>query len=48
MYNDFVLVGPKSDAEVIKSATSAEEALKKISLGKTPFISRGDDSGTHK
>lgn len=48
MWNDFVLVGPKSDPEAIKSASSAEEALKKISLGKTPFISRGDDSGTHK
>lgn len=48
MYNDFILVGPKSDPEAIKSASSAEEALKKISLGKTPFISRGDDSGTHK
>jgi tungstate transport system substrate-binding protein len=48
MYNDFVLVGPKSDPEEIKSAPSAEEALKKISQGKTPFISRGDDSGTHK
>lgn len=48
MYNDFVLVGPTSDPEGIKSMPSAEEALKKISLGKTPFISRGDDSGTHK
>ncbi|MSS75646.1 MAG: tungsten ABC transporter substrate-binding protein [Methyloglobulus sp.] len=48
MWNDFILVGPKSDPEAIKSAPSVEDALKKISLGKTPFISRGDDSGTHK
>lgn len=48
MHNDFVIVGPKTDPETIKSASNAEEALKKISEGKTPFISRGDDSGTHK
>lgn len=48
MWNDFILVGPKSDPEAIKSAPSVEDALKKISLGKTPFISRGDDSGAHK
>jgi tungstate transport system substrate-binding protein len=48
MWNDFILVGPKSDPEAIKSAPSAEAALKKISAGKTLFISRGDDSGTHK
>ncbi|MDD5462700.1 MAG: substrate-binding domain-containing protein [Methylococcales bacterium] len=48
MHNDFVIVGPKSDPEGIKSTTNAEEALKKISAGKTAFISRGDDSGTHK
>ncbi len=48
MWNDFILVGPKSDPEAVKSAPNVEEAMKKISLGKTPFISRGDDSGTHK
>jgi len=48
MHNDFVIAGPKSDPDGIKSAASAEEALKKISAGKTAFISRGDDSGTHK
>ena len=48
MHNDFVIVGPKSDPDCIKSAANAEEALKIISAGKTAFISRGDDSGTHK
>lgn len=48
MHNDFVIVGPKSDPDGIKSAANIEEALKKISAGKTAFISRGDDSGTHK
>ena len=48
MHNDFVIVGPKSDPDGIKSARNVEEAMKKISAGKTAFISRGDDSGTHK
>jgi tungstate transport system substrate-binding protein len=48
MHNDFVIVGPKSDPEAVKSAGNVEAALKKISQGKTAFISRGDDSGTHK
>jgi tungstate transport system substrate-binding protein len=48
MHNDFVIVGPKTDPDSIKSAANVEEALKKISAGKTAFISRGDDSGTHK
>ena len=48
MHNDFVIVGPKSDPDGIKSAANVEDALKKISIGKTAFISRGDDSGTHK
>ncbi|MGR8953603.1 MAG: substrate-binding domain-containing protein [Gammaproteobacteria bacterium] len=48
MHNDFVLVGPKSDPEKIASAAGIVDALQKISRGRTPFISRGDDSGTHK
>ena len=48
MYNDFVIVGPKSDPAGIKSAKNVVEALKKISSGTAPFASRGDDSGTHK
>ncbi len=47
MYNDFVLVGPAGDPAGVKGKTAAE-ALKLISEKKAPFVSRGDDSGTHK
>jgi tungstate transport system substrate-binding protein len=47
MHNDFVILGPKSDPAGIKGLQSAGEALKKIADAKAPFISRGDDSGTH-
>ena len=47
MYNDFILVGPASDPAKIKGKTAAE-ALAAIAAAKAPFISRGDDSGTHK
>ena len=48
MYNDFVLIGPKEDPAHIASSQSVTEALKKIRTSRSPFISRGDDSGTHK
>jgi tungstate transport system substrate-binding protein len=48
MYNDFVIVGPKSDPDGLKKAKTAVEAFKILAEGKAPFISRGDDSGTHK
>lgn len=48
MYNDFVLVGPKSDPAGINGSTSAADALAKIAANKSPFTSRGDDSGTNK
>ncbi len=48
MHNDFVVVGPKSDPEGLKSAKNANEAFQRLAEGKAPFISRGDDSGTHK
>jgi tungstate transport system substrate-binding protein len=48
MYNDFVIVGPAADPAGIKGMKDAEAALKKIAEAKTPFVSRGDDSGTHK
>ena len=48
MYNDFVLVGPKSDPAGISSIESIEEALSNIKNREHSFISRGDDSGTHK
>lgn len=48
MYNDFVLIGPKADDAGIAGAGSAADALQKIAGAKAPFVSRGDDSGTHK
>ncbi len=47
MYNDFIIVGPKSDPAGIKGGKDAADALKKIAATKSPFISRGDKSGTH-
>jgi tungstate transport system substrate-binding protein len=47
MYNDFVLIGPKSDPAGIKGMTDVAEALKAIKAKGAPFISRGDRSGTH-
>jgi tungstate transport system substrate-binding protein len=48
MYNDFVIIGPENDPAGIKGMKDAALALKKIAEAKAPFISRGDDSGTHK
>ncbi len=48
MYNDFVLVGPKTDPAGLREAKSATEALVNIEEKMSPFVSRGDDSGTHK
>jgi tungstate transport system substrate-binding protein len=45
MYNDFVLLGPKSDPANVKGKDIAD-ALKKIAAANAPFISRGDKSGT--
>ncbi len=46
MYNDFVIVGPKSDPAGSKG-NDVVEALKKLAASKADFISRGDKSGTH-
>lgn len=48
MYNDFVFVGPKTDPAHIREAKNAVLALQKIAGKKMPFVSRGDESGTHK
>ena len=48
MYNDFVIVGPASDPAGIKGMPSAVMALAAIARSKSPFASRGDDSGTNK
>lgn len=47
MYNDFVLIGPKSDPAGIKGMKDVGAALKQIMARGAPFISRGDRSGTH-
>jgi tungstate transport system substrate-binding protein len=47
MHNDFVILGPEKDPAGIKGLKSATQALKKIADANAPFISRGDDSGTH-
>lgn len=48
MYNDFVIVGPKSDPARVAASKTVAEALNRIRDSQQPFISRGDDSGTHK
>ena len=47
MYNDFVLIGPKSDPAGIAGTKDIAAALMKIAEKGTPFVSRGDKSGTH-
>jgi len=47
MYNDFVLIGPKSDPARISGGKDILEELKKIKAASAPFVSRGDKSGTH-
>jgi len=48
MYNDFVLIGPASDPASIAGAETAAAALRTIAEAEAAFVSRGDDSGTHK
>jgi tungstate transport system substrate-binding protein len=48
MYNDFVLVGPKSDPAKVKGGADIVAALAAVAKAEAPFASRGDDSGTHK
>jgi len=48
MHNDFVILGPKADPAQVKSATDMNDVLHRIANNKADFVSRGDDSGTHK
>ncbi|MGC1233403.1 MAG: substrate-binding domain-containing protein [Xanthobacteraceae bacterium] len=48
MYNDFVIVGPRSDPAHIRGLKDAGAALKQIALAAASFASRGDDSGTNR
>src|SRR5690348_5415734 len=47
MYNDFVLIGPKADPAKIKGGKDVLAGLNAISDSSSPFVSRGDRSGTH-
>jgi tungstate transport system substrate-binding protein len=48
MYNDYVLLGPQQDPGGIKGMQDTVAALAQIAAKAVPFVSRGDDSGTHK
>ena len=48
MYNDFVIVGPRDDPAEVGATTTASRALTRIARSEAPFLSRGDDSGTHR
>jgi tungstate transport system substrate-binding protein len=47
MYNDFVLIGPKSDPAQVSGMKDVAAAFQKIKAAQAPFVSRGDRSGTH-
>ena len=47
MYNDFIVIGPKDDPAKIAKLKSAGAALRAVEQAKAPFVSRGDNSGTH-
>ncbi len=48
MENFFVIVGPPKDPAGVRAAESAAEAFRRIAAASAPYVSRGDDSGTHK
>jgi tungstate transport system substrate-binding protein len=48
MYNDFILVGPKSDPAHVDGGTDIVAAFRGIAEARAPFVARGDDSGTSK
>ena len=48
MYNDFVILGPANDPAKVAEASSAVDAMQRIAKDFAIFVSRGDDSGTHK
>lgn len=47
MYNDFILVGPAADPAKVKKSPDVASAMRRIAAARAPFVSRGDDSGTH-
>ena len=47
MYNDFVLIGPKSDPAKVGGGKDIQIAFQKVAAAQASFVSRGDKSGTH-
>jgi len=47
MYNHFAIVGPGSDPADVRAAPTAAQAMRRIADARAPFVSRGDESGTH-
>ncbi|MEW6723896.1 MAG: substrate-binding domain-containing protein [Bacillota bacterium] len=48
MYNDFIIIGPAADPAGIKGLADVKEAFRLIAAAQATFVSRGDNSGTHK
>ncbi len=48
MFNDFLIVGPAADPAGVRGLGDAREALRRIAAAKASWLSRGDDSGTHR
>ncbi|PKM98498.1 MAG: tungsten ABC transporter substrate-binding protein [Elusimicrobia bacterium HGW-Elusimicrobia-3] len=48
LHNDFVILGPAADPAKVRGSNKAAEAFRKIAAARAPFISRADQSGTHK
>jgi len=48
MYNDFVIAGPRADPAGIRGTSDVAAALARVAESRATFLSRGDDSGTHK
>jgi len=48
MYNDYIVVGPPTDSAKVGGMKDAKEAFKRIAAAQAAFLSRGDNSGTHK
>jgi tungstate transport system substrate-binding protein len=48
MHNDFVLVGPPDDPAGVRGEPSVTEAFARVARRQAPFVSRGDESGTHR
>lgn len=48
MYNDFILIGPSDDPAGVLGSSTTTEAFNRLANSGVPFVSRGDDSGTHR